>query len=25
MQLAGKPDPAISAFLNQLKELPVSW
>ncbi len=25
MELAGKPDPAISAFLNQLKSLPVSW
>src|SRR5262245_77234 len=25
MKLAGKPDPAISAFLNQLKTLPVSW
>ena len=25
MELAGKPDPAISAFLNQLKTLPVRW
>jgi cytochrome P450 len=25
MELAGKPDPAISAFLNQLKSLPVRW
>ena len=25
MKPAGKPDPAISAFLNQLKSLPVSW
>jgi cytochrome P450 len=25
MQLAGKPEPAVSAFLNQLKLLPVSW
>src|SRR3954451_18078973 len=25
MKLAGKPDPAVSAFLNQLKTLPVSW
>jgi cytochrome P450 len=25
MELAGKPDPAISAFLNQLKALPVRW
>ena len=25
MTLAGKPDPAVSAFLNQLKTLPVSW
>jgi cytochrome P450 len=25
MKLAGKPDPAVSAFLNQLKSLPVSW
>jgi cytochrome P450 len=25
MELAGKPDPAVSAFLNQLKSLPVSW
>ena len=25
MTPAGKPDPAISAFLNQLKSLPVKW
>jgi cytochrome P450 len=25
MELAGTPDPAISAFLNQLKTLPVRW
>ncbi len=25
MELAGKPDPAVSAFLNQLKRLPVRW
>ena len=25
MELAGNPDPAVSAFLNQLKKLPVSW
>ena len=25
MQLAGKPQPAVSPFLNQLKTLPVSW
>jgi cholest-4-en-3-one 26-monooxygenase len=25
MELAGKPDPALSAFLNQLKSLPVRW
>ena len=25
MQLAGKPEPAVSAFLNQLKSLPVRW
>jgi cytochrome P450 len=25
MELAGKPDPAVSAFLNQLKSLPVKW
>ena len=25
MKPAGKPDPAVSAFLNQLKSLPVSW
>jgi cytochrome P450 len=25
MQLAGDPDPAVSAFLNQLKTLPVRW
>jgi cytochrome P450 len=25
MELAGKPDPAVSAFLNQLKSLPVTW
>ena len=25
MKLAGRPDPAVSAFLNQLKKLPVSW
>ena len=25
MELAGKPDPAVSAFLNQLKLLPVRW
>ena len=25
MKLAGTPDPAVSAFLNQLKKLPVSW
>jgi cytochrome P450 len=25
MELAGKPDPAVSAFLNQLKSLPVRW
>jgi cytochrome P450 len=25
MELAGKPDPAVSAFLNQLKILPVKW
>ncbi|MFL5908700.1 MAG: cytochrome P450 [Solirubrobacterales bacterium] len=25
MKLAGTPEPAISAFLNQLKTLPVSW
>jgi cytochrome P450 len=25
MELDGKPDPAISAFLNQLKSLPVKW
>jgi cholest-4-en-3-one 26-monooxygenase len=25
MELAGKPDPALSPFLNQLKTLPVSW
>jgi cytochrome P450 len=25
MKLAGDPDPAVSAFLNQLKKLPVSW
>ena len=25
MELAGKPEPAISAFLNQLKTLPVRW
>jgi cytochrome P450 len=25
MEMAGDPDPAVSAFLNQLKTLPVSW
>ena len=25
MKLAGKPEPAVSVFLNQLKTLPVSW
>jgi cytochrome P450 len=25
MELAGKPNPAISSFLNQLKSLPVKW
>jgi len=25
MKPAGTPDPAVSAFLNQLKKLPVSW
>jgi cholest-4-en-3-one 26-monooxygenase len=25
MKLAGNPEPAVSAFLNQLKTLPVSW
>jgi cytochrome P450 len=25
MKLAGRPEPAISAFVNQLKVLPVSW
>jgi cholest-4-en-3-one 26-monooxygenase len=25
MKLAGKPEPAVSAFLNQLKRLPVEW
>ncbi len=25
MELAGRPEPAISAFLNQLKTLPVRW
>jgi cholest-4-en-3-one 26-monooxygenase len=25
MKLAGTPDPAVSAFLNQLKSLPVTW
>jgi cholest-4-en-3-one 26-monooxygenase len=25
MELVGKPDPAVSAFLNQLKLLPVHW
>jgi cytochrome P450 len=25
MKLAGKPEPAVSAFVNQLKMLPVSW
>ncbi|HEU4979842.1 MAG TPA: cytochrome P450 [Solirubrobacterales bacterium] len=25
MRLAGRPEPAVSAFLNQLKTLPVSW
>jgi cytochrome P450 len=25
MKLAGKPEPAVSAFVNQLKVLPVSW
>jgi cholest-4-en-3-one 26-monooxygenase len=25
MEPAGKPDPAVSAFLNQLKSLPVRW
>jgi cytochrome P450 len=25
MTLAGKPEPAVSAFVNQLKVLPVSW
>jgi cytochrome P450 len=25
MQLAGEPQPAVSAFLNQLKTLPVRW
>ena len=25
MELAGKPEPAVSAFLNQLKSLPVRW
>jgi cholest-4-en-3-one 26-monooxygenase len=25
MQLAGSPEPAVSAFLNQLKTLPVRW
>jgi cytochrome P450 len=25
MKLAGKPEPAVSAFVNQLKLLPVSW
>jgi cytochrome P450 len=25
MELAGDPDPAVSAFLNQLKTLPVRW
>jgi cytochrome P450 len=25
MRLAGKPDPVVGAFLNQLKKLPVSW
>ena len=25
MELAGEPEPAVSAFLNQLKRLPVRW
>ena len=25
MELAGAPEPAVSAFLNQLKTLPVRW
>jgi cytochrome P450 len=25
VELAGKPDPALSPFLNQLKTLPVRW
>jgi hypothetical protein len=25
MELAGEPQPAVSAFLNQLKTLPVRW
>src|SRR3954470_7752280 len=25
MELVGEPDPAVSAFLNQLKSLPVRW
>ncbi len=25
MRLAGKPEPAVSAFINQLKTLPVRW
>ena len=25
MKLAGKPEPVVGAFLNQLKSLPVSW
>jgi cytochrome P450 len=25
MEIAGKPEPALSPFLNQLKTLPVSW
>ena len=25
MELAGRPEPAVSAFLNQLKTLPVHW
>jgi cytochrome P450 len=25
MELAGRPEPAVSAFLNQLKTLPVRW
>jgi cholest-4-en-3-one 26-monooxygenase len=25
IELAGRPDPAVSAFLNQLKTLPVRW